>query len=49
MYAWKDGRRQLAITADCVHPFFDAHLKSSMAGQRGDLSFARNPEIQVLN
>jgi hypothetical protein len=23
-----DGRRQLAVTADCVHNFFDAHLKA---------------------
>jgi dienelactone hydrolase len=43
-----DGRRQLAITADCVHSFFDAHLKST-PDRRVDLSFARYPEVQVLD
>jgi dienelactone hydrolase len=44
-----DGGRQLAITTYCVHTFFDAHLKSSTNDRRGDVSFARYPEIQVLN
>jgi dienelactone hydrolase len=42
------GRRQLAITADCVHSFFDAHLKSA-ASSRVDLSFTRYPEIQIVD
>lgn len=42
-----DGRRQLAITVYCVHSFFDAHLKST--ARRSDLSFARYPEVRVLD
>ena len=42
-----DGDRQLAATTYCVHSFFDAHLKST-SGNRADISFARFPEIQVL-
>ena len=42
-----DGDRQLAVTAHCVHSFFDANLKSTTE-KRADISFARFPEIQVL-
>ena len=42
-----DGDRQLAATTYCVHSFFDAHLKPT-SGKRGDISFARFPEIQIL-
>jgi dienelactone hydrolase len=42
-----DGRRQLAVTAYCVHSFFDAHLKgASASGLR--ISSSLYPEIQVL-
>jgi dienelactone hydrolase len=42
-----DGRRQLAVTAYCVHSFFDAHLKGAR-GSRLSLSSPLFPEIQVL-
>jgi len=42
-----DGRRQLAITAYCLHRFFDAYLKGP-GGSRLDISSPLFPEIQVL-
>jgi dienelactone hydrolase len=42
-----DGRRQLAVTAYCVHTFFDAHLKGD-GPSRLSLDSALYPEIQVL-
>jgi predicted dienelactone hydrolase len=42
-----DGRRQLAVTAYCVHRFFDAYLKGT-SGSRLNLSSPLYPEIQVL-
>jgi len=42
-----DGRRQLAITAYCLHRFFDAYLKGPR-GSRLNLSSSLYPEIQVL-
>lgn len=42
-----DGDRQLAVTTYCVHGFFDAHLKSASA-KRADISFARFPEVHIL-
>ena len=42
-----DGRRQLAVTAYCVHSFFDAHLKGENAS-RLPISSSLYPEIQVL-
>ena len=42
-----DGRRQLAITAYCVHSFFDAYLKGASVS-RLNISSPLYPEIQVL-
>jgi hypothetical protein len=42
-----DGRRQLAVTAYCVHSFFDAYLKAASAS-RLNISSPLYPEIQVL-
>jgi len=42
-----DGRRQLAVTAYCVHSFFDAYLKGTRAS-RLDISSPLYPEIQLL-
>ncbi len=42
-----DGRRQLAVTAYCVHSFFDAYLKGASVS-RLKISSALYPEIQVL-
>jgi dienelactone hydrolase len=42
-----DGRRQLAVTAYCVHSFFDAYLKGTSVS-RLNLSSPLYPEIQVL-
>jgi dienelactone hydrolase len=42
-----DGRRQLAVTAYCVHSFFDAYLKRAGVSQL-QISSALYPEIQVL-
>jgi dienelactone hydrolase len=43
-----DGRRQLAVTAYCVHSFFDAYLKEPGVS-RLDISSRLYPEIQVLD
>jgi len=43
-----DGRRQLAVTAYCVHSFFDAYLKGTKLS-RLRLSSPLYPEIQVLD
>jgi len=42
-----DGRRQLAVTAYCVHSFFDAHLKGAGVS-RLEISSPLYPEIQVI-
>jgi predicted dienelactone hydrolase len=42
-----DGRRQLAVSAYCIHTFFDAYLKSDGAARPG-LSLTAYPEMQVL-
>jgi dienelactone hydrolase len=42
-----DGRRQLAVTAYCVHSFFDAYLKKT-GPSRLKISSPLYPEIQVL-
>ena len=42
-----DGDRQLAVTAYCVHRFFDAHLKGP-ADSRLDIASPLYPEIQVI-
>ena len=42
-----DGRRQLAVTAYCVHSFFDAYLKAATVPPLRILS-PLYPEIQVL-
>jgi dienelactone hydrolase len=42
-----DGRRQLAVTAYCVHSFFDAYLMGASAS-RLKTSSPLYPEIQVL-
>jgi predicted dienelactone hydrolase len=42
-----DGRRQLAVTAYCVHSFFDAYLKGPGVS-RVRISSPLYPEIQVL-
>lgn len=42
-----DGRRQLAVTAYCVHTFFDAYLKGASVS-RLKISSPLYPEIQVL-
>jgi predicted dienelactone hydrolase len=43
-----DGRRQLAVTAYCVHSFFDAYLeRASASGLR--IESPLYPEIQVLD
>jgi dienelactone hydrolase len=41
------GRRQLAITAYCIHSFFDAYLKSSSAAPL-EIRSPLYPEIQVF-
>jgi predicted dienelactone hydrolase len=43
-----DGRRQLAVTAYCVHSFFDAYLEGPRVS-RLHLSSPLYPEIQVLD
>jgi predicted dienelactone hydrolase len=42
-----DGRRQLAVTAYCVHSFFDVYLKGRSASEL-EISSALYPEIEVL-
>ena len=42
-----DGSRQLAVTAYCVHSFFDTYLKGT-AISRLDISSPLYPEIRVL-
>jgi dienelactone hydrolase len=42
-----DGRRQLAVTAYCVHSFFDAYLKRASVS-RLKISSPLYPEIQVM-
>jgi hypothetical protein len=42
-----DGRRQLAVTAYCVHSFFDAYLEKT-GPSRLKISSPLYPEIQVL-
>ncbi|MBZ5591278.1 MAG: dienelactone hydrolase family protein [Acidobacteriia bacterium] len=42
-----EGRRQLAVTAYCVHSFFDAYLKEGSVS-RLNISSPLYPEIQVL-
>ena len=42
-----DPRRQLAVTAYCVHSFFDAYLKEAGAS-RPKLSSPLYPEIEIL-
>jgi len=42
-----DGRRQLAVTAYCVHSFFDSYLKTGSAS-RLQISSPLYPEIQNL-
>ena len=42
-----DGRRQLAVTAYCVHSFFDAYLKGASVS-RLNLPSPLYPEIEVL-
>ena len=42
-----DGRRQLAVTAYCVHSFFDAYLKGASVS-RLEISSPLYPEIEVL-
>jgi dienelactone hydrolase len=42
-----DGRRQLAVTAYCVHSFFDTYLKRASVA-RLDLLSPLYPEIRVL-
>jgi dienelactone hydrolase len=42
-----DGRRQLAVTAYCVHSFFDAYLKEAGVS-RLKISTPLYPEIEVL-
>jgi len=43
-----DGPRQLAVTAYCVHRFFDAYLKQP-DGSHAWLSSPLYPEIRVLD
>src|SRR3979409_1014266 len=42
-----DGRRQLAVTAYCLHSFFDAYLREAGVS-RLRISSPLYPEIQVL-
>jgi len=42
-----DGRRQLAVTAYCVHRFFDAYLKGESVS-RLQIASPLYPEIQIL-
>jgi len=42
-----DGRRQLAVTAYCIHTFFDAYLKGPSSSPLR-MSSALYPEIQVI-
>ena len=42
-----DGRRQLAVTAYCVHSFFDAYLQGASVSPL-KISSPLYPEIQVL-
>jgi len=41
-----DGRRQLAVTAYCVHSFFDAYLSDGGTSSRAKISSPLYPEIQ---
>jgi len=43
-----DGRRELLVTAYCVHSFFDAHLKGESVS-RLKISSPLYPEIQLLD
>ena len=43
-----DGRRQLAVTAHCIHSFFDAYLQGTGAA-RPAIASPLYPEIQVLD
>ena len=43
-----DGRRQLAVTAYCVHTFFDAYLKGASVSPL-KITSPLYPEIQVLS
>jgi dienelactone hydrolase len=40
-----DGRRQLAVTAHCLHSFFDAHLKKD--GTSAKIALQEYPEIEI--
>jgi hypothetical protein len=42
-----DGRRQLGVTAYCVHSFFDAYLKGANVS-RLEIRSPLYPEIEVL-
>jgi len=42
-----DGRRQLVVTAYCVHSFFDAYLKGA-SRSRFEIVSPLYPEIEVL-
>jgi len=42
-----DGRRQLAVTAYCVHSFFDAYLKGT-GDARPEIPSPLYPEAQVI-
>jgi hypothetical protein len=42
-----DGRRQVAVTAHCVHSFFDVYLKGE-SGSVLEISSPLYPEIQIL-
>jgi hypothetical protein len=42
-----DGRRQLGVTAYCVHSFFDAYLKGVNVS-RLEIRSPLYPEIEVL-
>ena len=42
-----DGRRQLAVTAYCVHTFFDVYLKGAGVS-KPEISSTLYPEIQVI-
>jgi hypothetical protein len=43
-----DGPRQLAVTAYCVHSFFDAYLKKPN-GSHFELAAQLYPEIQAVH
>jgi hypothetical protein len=42
-----DGRRQLEVTAYCVHTFFDAYLGEKSVS-RFKIASPQYPEIQIL-